>query len=120
MIQVSAHPEGKHYLALTKSGDVYSWGNGDAGQLGHGDAQSSDVPKLVQELSGRAVVYVAGKLIIWIFLSFVWYVKKIRSGTMILRFDDRCSRCWRCDLQICEWETLYDCIIVILILPYIR
>ena len=60
MTQVAAHPEGKHYLALTKAGDVYSWGNGDAGQLGHGDTGSLDSPKLVQELAGRAVVFVAG------------------------------------------------------------
>ena len=58
---VAAHPEGKHYLALTKSGDVFSWGNGDSGQLGHGDTSALDAPKLVQDLSGRNVVFVAGK-----------------------------------------------------------
>ena len=61
MVQVAAHPEGKHFLAVTKSGEVWSWGNGDSGQLGHGDASSLDSPKMVHELSGRNVVFVAGK-----------------------------------------------------------
>ena len=37
--QIAAHPEGRHYLALTADGEVYSWGNGDGGQLGHGDTR---------------------------------------------------------------------------------
>ena len=61
MTQVAAHPEGKHYLALTKSGDVYSWGNGDWGELGHGDTNSLDSPKLIQDLSGRSIVFIAGE-----------------------------------------------------------
>ena len=59
--QVAAHPEGKHYLALTKSGDVYSWGNGDWGELGHGDTSSLDSPKIIQDLSGRSIVFIAGE-----------------------------------------------------------
>ena len=38
--KIAAHPEGKHYLILTTEGDVYSWGNGDGGRLGHGDNRS--------------------------------------------------------------------------------
>lgn len=37
--KVAAHPEGSHYLALTSEGEVYSWGNGDGGKLGHGDTK---------------------------------------------------------------------------------
>lgn len=37
IIRLAAHADGKHYLALTSEGDVYSWGNGDGGRLGHGD-----------------------------------------------------------------------------------
>ena len=37
--KLAAHPEGKHFLALSHDGDVYSWGNGDNGRLGHGDNQ---------------------------------------------------------------------------------
>ena len=35
--KLASHADGKHYLALTNEGDVYSWGNGDGGRLGHGD-----------------------------------------------------------------------------------
>jgi E3 ubiquitin-protein ligase HERC2 len=34
VIKIAAHPESKHYLALTKDYEVYSWGNGDGGRLG--------------------------------------------------------------------------------------
>ena len=37
VVKLAAHPDGKHYLALTKDGEVMSWGNGDGGRLGHGD-----------------------------------------------------------------------------------
>lgn len=34
---VAVHPGGRHALALTEEGKVYSWGCGDRGQLGHGN-----------------------------------------------------------------------------------
>lgn len=34
VIKIASHPEGKHYLALTREKDVFSWGNGDGGRLG--------------------------------------------------------------------------------------
>lgn len=37
VVKLAAHPDGKHYLALTNDGEVFSWGNGDGGRLGHGD-----------------------------------------------------------------------------------
>ena len=37
VIKVATHCDAKHYLALTSDGEVYSWGNGDGGRLGHGD-----------------------------------------------------------------------------------
>lgn len=39
VIKVAAHPEGKHYLALTAEREVFSWGDGDGGKLGHGDSK---------------------------------------------------------------------------------
>ncbi|KAI0242379.1 hypothetical protein LSAT2_013651 [Lamellibrachia satsuma] len=51
--KLAAHPEGKHFLALSADGDVYSWGNGDGGRLGHGDNNSYEVPTLVMTLSGK-------------------------------------------------------------------
>lgn len=34
VLKIASHPEGKHYLALTKDYQVYSWGIGDGGRLG--------------------------------------------------------------------------------------
>ncbi|KAI8508669.1 E3 ubiquitin-protein ligase herc2, partial [Branchiostoma belcheri] len=53
VVKVAAHPEGKHYMALTSEGEVYSWGNGDGGRLGHGDTNSREEPTLVRALSGK-------------------------------------------------------------------
>ncbi|XP_077983839.1 E3 ubiquitin-protein ligase HERC2-like [Glandiceps talaboti] len=59
VIKIAAHPEGKHYLALTSDGEVYSWGNGDGGRLGHGDTNPKEEPTLVTALSSRHVVHIA-------------------------------------------------------------
>jgi len=48
-----------HTVALTKTGVVYSWGDGDAGLLGHGDTLIQSQPKRIDALRGleiRAVV----------------------------------------------------------------
>ena len=39
VVKIASHPEGRHFLALTTEGEVYSWGNGDNGKLGHGDTK---------------------------------------------------------------------------------
>ena len=36
-MKIAANAEGKHYMALTSEREVYSWGEGDGGRLGHGD-----------------------------------------------------------------------------------
>lgn len=38
IVKLAAHPDGQHYLALSSNGEVFSWGCGDGGRLGHGDA----------------------------------------------------------------------------------
>ena len=37
--QVAGKPNGKHFLALSSSGNVFTWGCGDNGRLGHGDTR---------------------------------------------------------------------------------
>ena len=37
-------------------GEVYSWGEGDDGKLGHGGKGSCDRPRVVEALRGRDVV----------------------------------------------------------------
>jgi len=47
-----------HSMALTSSGEVYTWGHGDTGALGHGPVSPSKVewtPKLVRALCGVRV-----------------------------------------------------------------
>lgn len=45
-----------HSAVLTSSGDIYTWGRGDYGQLGLGDFTSKDVPTLLSALDQRAQV----------------------------------------------------------------
>ena len=37
IIKIATSPECKHFMALSREGEVYSWGSGDGGKLGHGD-----------------------------------------------------------------------------------
>lgn len=50
---------GYHVLALSASGDVYSWGQGHHGQLGHGDTQQQLLPCRLEGLRGWRVTAVA-------------------------------------------------------------
>lgn len=44
IVQIASHYEGRHYLALSATGVVFSWGTGesagDHGQLGHNSNRS--------------------------------------------------------------------------------
>ncbi|XP_028822113.1 probable E3 ubiquitin-protein ligase HERC1 [Denticeps clupeoides] len=49
-----------HTLAFTGDGEVFSWGDGDYGKLGHGNSSTQKYPKLVQgPLQGKVVVCVS-------------------------------------------------------------
>lgn len=48
-----------HTIALTDTGDVYAWGNGDHGKLGDNDTNKVALPKLVDGLEGKRVTSVA-------------------------------------------------------------
>ncbi|CAM9211439.1 unnamed protein product, partial [Choristocarpus tenellus] len=45
-----------HTVVLTGDGDVYTWGRGDDGRLGHGDNGWKYVPRLVEGLKGQRIV----------------------------------------------------------------
>jgi hypothetical protein len=45
-----------HVMALTNQGEVFTWGWGEQGQLGHGDDLNQPLPKLVETL--REVLYI--------------------------------------------------------------
>ncbi|XP_043254504.1 probable E3 ubiquitin-protein ligase HERC2 isoform X2 [Colletes gigas] len=57
--KVAVNSGGKHCLALSSEGHVYSWGEGDDGKLGHGNRLSYDRPKLIEELLGTEIVDIA-------------------------------------------------------------
>lgn len=48
-----------HSAAITSAGELYTWGLGEYGRLGHGDNFTQLKPKLVQALLGHRVVEVA-------------------------------------------------------------
>ena len=71
---VAVNSGGKHCLALSVDGEVYSWGEGDGencnpihrpysevfnyfpdGKLGHGNKTSCDRPRIVEALRGEEV-----------------------------------------------------------------
>jgi alpha-tubulin suppressor-like RCC1 family protein len=39
-----------HTVALSRNGEVHTWGNGMFGQLGHGDNNSTNIPTRVESL----------------------------------------------------------------------
>eukprot|EP00300_Choanocystis_sp_HF-7_P020992 c20714_g1_i1.p1 GENE.c20714_g1_i1~~c20714_g1_i1.p1 ORF type:complete len:955 (-),score=218.13 c20714_g1_i1:73-2688(-) len=48
-----------HSVCITKHGQVYTWGDSAAGQLGHGDSEICVRPKVVAELFGKTIVDIA-------------------------------------------------------------
>lgn len=47
-----------HTVVLTTDGEVYTWGRGDDGRLGHGDNGWKYVPRIIQSLTGQVVAHV--------------------------------------------------------------
>jgi len=47
-----------HTVVLTTDGEVFTWGRGDDGRLGHGDNGWKYVPRITQSLTGQVVVQV--------------------------------------------------------------
>jgi alpha-tubulin suppressor-like RCC1 family protein len=47
-----------HTVVLSTEGEVFTWGRGDDGRLGHGDNGWKYVPRITQALAGQVVVQV--------------------------------------------------------------
>uniref|UniRef100_A0A0B7BGT1 HECT-type E3 ubiquitin transferase n=2 Tax=Arion vulgaris TaxID=1028688 RepID=A0A0B7BGT1_9EUPU len=50
---------GAHSACITTNGELYTWGKGRYGRLGHGDSEDQSRPKLLEALKGYRVVDVA-------------------------------------------------------------
>lgn len=50
---------GKHSLACTRNGNVYSWGHNGSGRLGLGHSRTILTPTVIEYLTGREIIYVA-------------------------------------------------------------
>lgn len=57
--KLSTNVRGRHHLALTSDGEVYSWGVGENGRLGHGDNVSRAVPTKIMAWSELKIFDVA-------------------------------------------------------------
>ena len=53
--KVAVHSGGKHAMALTVDGRVFSWGEGDDGKLGHCSRLSCDKPRIIEALKSKRV-----------------------------------------------------------------
>jgi alpha-tubulin suppressor-like RCC1 family protein len=58
VVQVAAG--GGHSMALTASGELYAWGQGDSGQLGHGGKEHLAVPRVMDGIEGAMVGMACG------------------------------------------------------------
>ena len=59
-IRISCVSAGYGFVAaVSVAGRVYTWGDGDQGQLGHGDTENNLVPKQVHALTGHQILSVA-------------------------------------------------------------
>jgi alpha-tubulin suppressor-like RCC1 family protein len=59
VVQVAAGYD--HSMALMASGELYAWGEGENGQLGHGGKEKLAVPRVVEGLGGAVVCMSGGE-----------------------------------------------------------
>uniref|UniRef100_A0A8D0N361 HECT domain-containing protein n=1 Tax=Sus scrofa TaxID=9823 RepID=A0A8D0N361_PIG len=82
LAQISAG--GAHSVALSMSGNVYSWGGNDFGQLGLGHTDDADFPSRIEALDGQHVEFLA---------CGASHTALLTKGGLVLTFGDgRCGQ----------------------------
>lgn len=69
-LQISCGPF--HCAAVSADGQLFTWGEGFGGKLGHGDQGSRAHPALVQAFTGRPVRMLQGGLVRVVWLPAIW------------------------------------------------
>ncbi|KAG6479612.1 hypothetical protein ZIOFF_063080 [Zingiber officinale] len=96
-----------HVAILTIRGEVYTWGKGANGRLGHGDLEDRKVPNLVEALKDRAVKYIAcGANITAAICQHKWVLGSEQSLCSSCRqtfgFTRKRHNCYHCGLVHCH------------------
>ncbi|KAL3513206.1 hypothetical protein ACH5RR_025923 [Cinchona calisaya] len=96
-----------HVAALSSTSEVYTWGKGKNGQLGHGDCNDRDTPTLVEALRSKQVkALVCGNN----FTAAICLHKRMSladhsscSGCNCpFNFKRKCHNCYNCGLAFCR------------------
>ncbi|CAI0402034.1 unnamed protein product [Linum tenue] len=96
-----------HVAALTSKAEVYTWGKGANGQLGHGDKESRNTPKLVDFLRDKQVkTVVCGSNFTAIICLHKWVGSADHSLCTGCRnqfgFRRKRHNCYNCGLVFCK------------------
>lgn len=55
--KISSHCEGRHFVAITTNGEVYSWGLGEFGRLGHSEeCEPKEMPSKISTIADKQIV----------------------------------------------------------------
>ena len=57
---VSISAGGAHSACITSTGELYTWGKGRYGRLGHGDSEDQPKPKMVRLIYTHMVLLIVG------------------------------------------------------------
>lgn len=99
---------GSHHCAvLSSKAEVYTWGKGENGQLGHGDNHDRDIPTLVEALKDKQVKSVAcGSNFTAAICLHKWFCiadRSVCSGCQNqFNFRRKRHNCYNCGLEFCN------------------
>ncbi|XP_065013483.1 PH, RCC1 and FYVE domains-containing protein 1-like isoform X1 [Musa acuminata AAA Group] len=96
-----------HVAVLTTRGEVFTWGKGANGRLGHGDIEDRKTPNLVEALKDRAVKYIAcGATFTAAICQHKWVSGAEQSQCLACRqafgFTRKRHNCYHCGLVHCH------------------